>query len=74
MYNTKLNPEKCTFRVALGKLLGYMVTKRRIEANPDQIKDIINMRFLISIKEIQSLTRLTVTLNRLLLRSIDKCK
>ena len=36
-YNMKLNPTKCSFRVASGKFLGYMVTKRGIEGNPDQI-------------------------------------
>lgn len=41
----KLNLEKCTFRVTSGNVLTYMVTKRGIEANPDQIKAIIEMRF-----------------------------
>ena len=29
-----LNPDKCTFGVSLGKLLGYLVSQRGIEANP----------------------------------------
>jgi len=36
-FNVNLNPEKCTFRVAFGKSLRYLVTQRGIEANPDQI-------------------------------------
>jgi hypothetical protein len=36
----KLNPEKCTFGVPSGKLLGYLVSHRGIEANPDKIKAI----------------------------------
>ena len=36
-YKVKLNPEKCTFGVASEKFLGYLVTQRGIEANPDQI-------------------------------------
>ena len=32
-FNIKLNPEKCTFGVPKGKLLGYMVSDRGIEAN-----------------------------------------
>ena len=40
----KLNPEKCTFGVSAGKLLGFLVTSRGIEANPDKIKAIDNMR------------------------------
>ena len=31
----KLNAAKCVFAVVLGKLLGYMVSQRGIEANPD---------------------------------------
>ena len=36
-YEVKLNPEKCTFRVASGKFLGYLVTHWGIEADPDLI-------------------------------------
>ena len=32
-----LNAVKCTFRVGFGKFLGYMITTRGIEMNPDQI-------------------------------------
>ena len=43
-YQVKLNPEKCTFRVASGKFLGYMITQQGIEANLDQISVVLNMR------------------------------
>ena len=33
----KLHPEKCTFRVPSEKLLGFLVSHRGIEANPDKI-------------------------------------
>jgi hypothetical protein len=36
-FNIKLSPEKCTFRVPRGKLLGYIITEHNIEANPDNI-------------------------------------
>jgi hypothetical protein len=36
--NLKLNPEKCVFGVPSGKLLGFFVSQRGIEANPDKIK------------------------------------
>jgi hypothetical protein len=32
-----LNLEKCTFGVPRGKLLGYIITKHSIEANPNKI-------------------------------------
>ena len=38
--NFNLNPDKCIFRVPSGKLLGFMVSYRGIEANPDKIQDI----------------------------------
>jgi hypothetical protein len=33
----KLNPEKCVFGVPRGMLLGFIVSKRGIEANPEKI-------------------------------------
>ncbi|KAL1190824.1 RNA-directed DNA polymerase-like protein [Cardamine amara subsp. amara] len=36
-YGMKLNHAKCTFGVPYGELLGYIVTQRGIEANPNQI-------------------------------------
>jgi hypothetical protein len=39
----RLNPEKCVFDVRQGKILGYLVSHRGIEANPTKIQAIINM-------------------------------
>ena len=33
-YRLKLNPDKCTFGVPAGKLLGFLVSSRGIEVNP----------------------------------------
>jgi hypothetical protein len=33
----KLNPEKCVFGVSRGMLLGYIISQRGIEPNPDKI-------------------------------------
>ena len=38
------NASKCSFGVGLGKFLGYMVTHRGIEVNPDQIKAINDLK------------------------------
>ena len=43
-YKLCLNASKCSFGVELGKFLGYMVTHRGIEVNPDQIKAINNLQ------------------------------
>ena len=37
-YDIKLNPEKCVFGVPAGKLLGFIVSSRGIEANPSKIQ------------------------------------
>ena len=36
-YKMKPNPSKCAFKVLSGKFLGFMVSQRGIEANPDKI-------------------------------------
>jgi hypothetical protein len=41
---TKLNPDKCVFRVTTGKLLGFLISCRGIEANPEKIRTIEAMR------------------------------
>ena len=43
-YRLRLNASKCLFGVGLGKFLGYMVTYRGIEVNPDQIKAINSLQ------------------------------
>ena len=42
-YKLRLNASKCSFGVRLGKFLGYLVTHRGIEVNPNQIKAINNL-------------------------------
>lgn len=37
------NPEKCVFGVPSGKLLGFLVSHRGIEANPEKVKAIDDM-------------------------------
>ena len=43
-YKLRLNPKKCTFRVTSGKLLGFIVSQRGIEVDPDKIKAIMEMK------------------------------
>ena len=68
-----LNPEKCTFAVASGKFLGFMVNQRGIEANPEKIQAIISMKAPRRGKDIQKLTGCVAALNRFISRSTDKC-
>ena len=47
---------QCTFGVTSGRFLGHLVTRRGIEANPNQIKVIHNMKIPALYKEVQELT------------------
>ena len=40
-YDIKLNPSKCTFGVLGGKLLGFLVSERGINANLEKIGAIV---------------------------------
>ena len=69
----KLNPTKCSFGVAAGKFLGYMVTQRGIEANPDQIRSIMNIQSPACIRDVQRLIGRVAALSRFISRSSEKC-
>ncbi|GKV05830.1 hypothetical protein SLEP1_g17794 [Rubroshorea leprosula] len=69
----RLNPAKCIFGVESGKFLGFMVSRRGIEVNPEKIRAIIEMEPLKSIKDIQRLTGRVATLHRFISKSVDKC-
>ena len=51
-----MNPEKCVFGVPKGKLLGYIVSERGIEANPEKITAISNTGPILNVKGVQRLT------------------
>ena len=69
----KLNPEKCAFGVTVGKFLGFMVSRRGIEANPDKIRAIMEMTPPRNVKEVQSLNGKIAALNRFVSRATNKC-
>jgi hypothetical protein len=52
-YKMMLNPKKCVFDVSSGKLLGYMVSSRGIDANPTKVEAIKNLQPPRTRKEIQ---------------------
>ena len=59
-----MNPEKCVFGVPKGKLLGYIVSERGIEANPKKITAISNMGPIRNVKGMQRLASCLATLSR----------
>ncbi|GLT39466.1 hypothetical protein SLA2020_136540 [Shorea laevis] len=69
----KLNPLKCTFAVESGKFLGYVVSKRGIEVNPDKVQAVQQMEPPRSIKDMQRLTGRLAALHRFIARSAERC-
>ncbi|XP_075655023.1 uncharacterized protein LOC142625217 [Castanea sativa] len=67
-YNMKLNHAMCVFTVSLRKFLGFMVSQRGIEENPDKVKAIIELKSPKTVKEVQSLTGKVAALNRFVSR------
>jgi hypothetical protein len=62
-YQWKLNPNKCVFGVHSGKLLGFIISHRGIEANP-KISAITKMKAPTCIIDMQKLIRCMAALNR----------
>jgi hypothetical protein len=58
-----LNPKKCVFGVLSGKLLGYMVSSRGIDANPKKVEAIKKLQSPRIRKEIQKLADLMAALS-----------
>jgi hypothetical protein len=63
-FKKRLNPEKCTFSVPLGKLLWYMVSRRGIDVNPEKVLAITKMKPPESLHDVQKLIGCLATLSR----------
>jgi hypothetical protein len=62
-FKMMLNPKKCVFGVPSGKLPGYMVSSRVIDANPKKVEAIERLQSSQTRKEIQKLAGMMVTLS-----------
>ncbi|KAM1246539.1 hypothetical protein ACFX2J_042603 [Malus domestica] len=72
-YRMRLNPNKCAFGVGSGKFLGFMISQRGIEANPEKIKAILDMKEPVTSKDIQSHTGKVAALTRFISKATDRC-
>jgi hypothetical protein len=72
-YVMKLNSAKCAFGVSSGKFLGFMVSQRGIEANPEKVSAILEMQPSKDLKQLQCLTGRIAAFNQFIFRSTDKC-
>jgi hypothetical protein len=68
----KLNPEKCIFGIRKGQLLGCMVFKRGIQANPQKIEALRRMQPPSGRKEVQRLTGRIASLNRFISKVAER--
>jgi hypothetical protein len=68
-YNMRFNPEKCTFGVKAGKFLGFYLTERGIEANPDKCRAFFDHPMPDSKKSIQTLNGMLTSLSRFVAKS-----
>jgi hypothetical protein len=68
----KLNPEKCIFGIQKGQLLGCMVSKQGIQANPQKIEALRRMQPPSSRKEVQRLTGRIASLNRFISKAAER--
>jgi hypothetical protein len=60
----KLNPEKCVFGVPRGMLLGYIISKRGIEPNPEKVTALERMGSIRDLKGVQKVLGCLTALSR----------
>jgi hypothetical protein len=68
----KLNPEKCVFGVQRGMLLGYIVSQRGIEANPEKVAALERMGPIRDLKGVQKVFGCLTALSRFISRLGEK--
>ncbi|GKV43023.1 hypothetical protein SLEP1_g50365 [Rubroshorea leprosula] len=69
----KLNSLKCTFAVESGKFLGYVVSKKGIEVNPEKVQAVHQMEPPKTVKDVQRLTGRVAALHRFITRLAERC-
>ena len=72
VYKMMLNPDKCVFGVPAGKLLGFLVSNRGIEANPEKIKAITSLAKPKCINDVQCLAGRIAALSQFISRLGEK--
>ena len=72
-YKIKLNLDKCVFGVKARKFLGFMISHRGIEANPEKMEAILNIKAPKTLNELQKLNGRITTLSRFISCSAKKC-
>ncbi|PKI64325.1 hypothetical protein CRG98_015290, partial [Punica granatum] len=73
-YRLRLNPVKFTFGARSGKLLGFVVSERGIEVDPDKVKAIRELLPPSSVREIQGFLGRLNYIARFIVNLTDKCQ
>ena len=73
-HRLRLNAEKCAFGVGAGKFLGYLITSRGIEVNPNQIEAVKCLRSPSNPTEVQVLTGMLAALNQFISKFSNRCR
>ena len=63
-FQMKLNPQKSMFGAVSGKFLGFLVSRRGVEANPEKIQTILEMKPPFTVKDVQRLAGRITLLGR----------
>jgi len=69
-----MNPKKCVFGVSSGKLLGFIVSKRGIEIDPNKAKAIAEMAPPKNVKELRRLIGRLQFIKRFISQHSQRCK
>lgn len=72
-YHMKLNLNKCTFKVFVGKFLEFIINQKGIKANLNKIKVVLEIEALKTLERVQCLTERLDALNQFVFKVIDKC-
>ncbi|PKI59190.1 hypothetical protein CRG98_020419 [Punica granatum] len=73
-YKHRLNPAKCTFSAQSGKLLGFVVSERGIEVDPDKVKAIKELPPPSSVREVRGFLGRLNYIARFIANLTDKCQ
>ncbi|PKI61325.1 hypothetical protein CRG98_018280 [Punica granatum] len=73
-YKLRLNPAKCTFGARSGKLLGFVVSERSIEVDPDKVKAIKELPPPSMVREVRGFLGRLNYIARFIANLMDKCQ
>ena len=71
-HRMKLNPSKCAFEVSSGKFLGFIVSQRGIEANPEKIRAVLDLSPPRTTVEVQHLMGCITALSRFISKFVER--